>query len=61
MNETDALLVKAKRYLRSAKLLLQDGDYETASAMSDEDAREVLGCAREFSGEVARWLDEVQK
>jgi uncharacterized protein (UPF0332 family) len=127
MNETDALIIKAQRYLRSAKLLLQDGDYgssvsrsyyamfycaqaalltkgltfsshkgviaafgeqfvktgvfprelgrelnkafekrqlgdyESASAVSDEDASEVVACAREFCGEVGRWLSESQK
>jgi uncharacterized protein (UPF0332 family) len=127
MSEADALLVKAQRYLRSAELLLQDGDYgssvsrsyyamfycaqaalltkgltfsshkgviaafgeqfvktgvfprelgrelnkafekrqlgdyESASAVSDEDASEVLAHSKEFCDEVGRWLRESQK
>ena len=30
MREVEALLVKAQRYLRSAELLLEDGDYESS-------------------------------
>lgn len=34
MNEPSALLMKARRYLKSAKLLLQDGDYESSVSRS---------------------------
>jgi uncharacterized protein (UPF0332 family) len=34
MSESIALLTKAKRYLRSARLLLQDGDYESSVSRS---------------------------
>ncbi len=126
MNEVGALVAKAQRYLRSAKLLLEDGDYgssasrsyyamfycaqaalltrdlifsshrgviaafgeqfvktavfpkefgrelnkafekrqlgdyESASAVSDADAREVLAFATEFCEAVGRWLDEAE-
>ena len=30
MTETDALIQKAKRYIKSAKLLLEDGDFESS-------------------------------
>jgi uncharacterized protein (UPF0332 family) len=127
MNETGALIAKAQRYLRSAKLLLQDGDYESsvsrtyyamfycaqaalltqgltfsshkgviagfgeqfvktgifprelgrelnkafekrqlgdyesAPAVSDEDAQEILIRGKEFCAEIERWLNESQK
>ena len=34
MNEIGALIVKARRYLKSAKLLLEDGDYESSISRS---------------------------
>ncbi len=34
MSEPSALLTKARRYLKSAKLLLQDGDYESSVSRS---------------------------
>ena len=34
MNEATALIAKAQRYLRSAELLLQDGDYESSVSRS---------------------------
>lgn len=34
MSEPSALLAKARRYLKSAKLLLQDGDYESSVSRS---------------------------
>jgi len=34
MNEISALIAKAHRYLRSARLLLQDGDYESCVSRS---------------------------
>jgi uncharacterized protein (UPF0332 family) len=127
MNETGALLAKAQRYLRSAELLLQDGDYassvsrsyyamfysaqaalltreltfsshraviatfgeqfvktgvfpkefgrelnkafekrqlgdyESASTVSDENARETLIRARKFCAEIGRWFEESQR
>ncbi len=61
MNEIGALIVKAQRYLRSAKLLLDAGDYESAPAVSEEDAQEILTHAEEFCGEIERWLNEVRE
>jgi uncharacterized protein (UPF0332 family) len=127
MNEIGALIVKAQRYLRSAKLLLEDGDYESSisrsyyamfycaeaalltkgltfsshrgvisvfgelfvktgvfprgfgrelnkafekrqlgdyesvSAVSEEEAEEILTRAKEFCSEIERWLSESQK
>jgi uncharacterized protein (UPF0332 family) len=124
MNEIGALIAKAQRYLKSAKLLLEDGDYESSisrsyyamfycaqaalltkgltfsshkgvisvfgelfiktgvfprefgrelnkafekrqlgdyesvSAVSEEDAQEILIRAKEFCGEIGRWLKE---
>ncbi len=34
MNESSALIVKAQRYLKSAKLLPEDGDYESSVSRS---------------------------
>ncbi len=34
MSEVEALIVKAQRYLRSAKLLLEDGDYGSSVSRS---------------------------
>ncbi len=61
MNEIGALLVKAQRYLKSAKLLLEDGDYESVSAVSEEEAREILIRAQEFCDEIGRWLNKSQE
>lgn len=61
MNEIGALIVKAQRYLRSATLLLEDGDYESVSTVSEEEAQEILTRAKEFCGEIERWLNESRK
>jgi len=34
MNESATLIIKAQRYLKSAKLLLEDGDYESSVSRS---------------------------
>ncbi len=34
MSEIPALIAKARRYLKSAELLLQDGDYESSVSRS---------------------------
>ncbi len=36
MSEAAALIAKAQRYLRSAEVLLRDGDYESSVSRSDE-------------------------
>jgi len=127
MREMPALIIKAKRYLKSAKLLLEDGDYESSvsrtyyamfysaeaalltknltfsshkgviaafgeqfvktgvfprelgrelnrafemrqlgdyestSAVSDEDAREILTRGKEFCDAVEQWINESGK
>jgi len=61
MSEATALTAKAQRYLRSAELLLQDGDHESTPAVSEEEAQEILTRAKEFCGEIERWLNESQK
>jgi len=49
------------RELNKAFEKRQLGDYESASAVSDEDASEVLARSKEFCDEVGRWLRESQK
>jgi uncharacterized protein (UPF0332 family) len=56
MSQIQALIEKARRYLRSAELLIQDGDYESNFSISEDNARHSLENARGFVDKVAEWL-----
>jgi uncharacterized protein (UPF0332 family) len=59
MKEIKALVAKAQRYLKSAELLLQDGDYESSVSRTYyaiEDARELLAQGNKFCRAIEVWI-----
>lgn len=56
MSQIQALIEKARRYLRSAELLIQDGDYDSAVSISEDNARHTFESAQGFVDQVAEWL-----
>ena len=56
MSQIQALIEKARRYLRSAELLIQDGDYDSNFSISEDNARHAFASARGFVDQVAEWL-----
>lgn len=56
MSQIQALIEKARRYLRSAELLIHDGDYESNFSISEDNARHTFESARGFVDQVAEWL-----
>jgi len=57
MTEIDSLVKRAKRYIRSAELLLNDKDYGYTFVVSDEEAVQMLRYGKEFVDKITSWLN----
>jgi len=56
MSQIQSLIEKSRRYLRSAELLIQDGDYESNFSISEDNARRACERAAGFVRQVVGWL-----
>lgn len=58
MSDSDALLIKAERFIRSARLLADDGDFDSAAAsgLSDVDIESLTDEAVSFLAAARNWL-----
>jgi uncharacterized protein (UPF0332 family) len=71
VKEIESLIERANRYLRSAELLLKEGDYESSVSekrqlgdyeytfvITKEEAKEILTAGEKFVERIVRYLDE---
>jgi HEPN domain-containing protein len=58
MRETQALLERATRYLKSAALLLNNGDYKYTFIISQEEAEQGLTSGRKFVAQIVKHLSD---